>query len=213
MKMKPAKTASELIDIVKQAIAKAESKDTTLPARLFEIRGMSSRKGRILLNELCKSASTYLEVGLNQGSTFCSAVHGQGKKLTAIGIDNWSQFGGPKGIFAENLHSTLTRANTVIIEADCFAPRTVEQVKALSPIDLFFYDGAHDWDSQVKATKLFLDIMPEAGILVVDDWTKWGRTPTLRTINQTKGVKIADYKVLTDGWWEGVGVLVLTRQD
>lgn len=51
---------------------------------------------------LIHTGARYLEVGLWMGSTFCAALANNSVDL-AIGVDDWSQFTGPRDTFHTNL--------------------------------------------------------------------------------------------------------------
>src|SRR5271156_5203500 len=92
-----------LIEAVSYSFNLARAGKTAIDPNLLEIEGMSGRKYRIFINNLVKNVRNprYLEIGTWAGSTLCSAINGN--DVTAVAIDNWSEFGGPKDRFQANL--------------------------------------------------------------------------------------------------------------
>ena len=66
--------------------------------------GMSGGKYPHFINNLIRGLPnpSYLEVGCWTGSTLCSAI--SRNRVRATGIDNWSEFGGPKDQFLANVN-------------------------------------------------------------------------------------------------------------
>src|SRR5215475_7884523 len=93
--------------ILPKAVANAFDKAVTNfehPGPAFlDLEGMSGRRYRLFINTLMRLIPNprYLEVGVWAGSTLCSAI--AGNKVQALAIDNWSQFGGTRERFLENL--------------------------------------------------------------------------------------------------------------
>jgi len=89
---------------VHAAFGVAMSRTETLPRDLATMEGMSGRRYREFVNQLVGSVADprYLEVGSWMGSTLCAAIHGHAQ-VTALAIDNWTQFGGPRDTFLRNL--------------------------------------------------------------------------------------------------------------
>jgi hypothetical protein len=88
---------------VKAALNRAIVGEGKLSPELLSIDGMSGKKYRMLINNLIESIgdARYLEIGVWQGSTFCSAINKN--KVRALAIDNWTQFGGPCDRFYNHL--------------------------------------------------------------------------------------------------------------
>ncbi len=79
-----------LIDRVESALKAANDNQTKLTEQQFSgLAGLSGRKIRILLNELLKEDTRYLEVGTFTGSTFVSAMYGN-KPASSTVIDSFS---------------------------------------------------------------------------------------------------------------------------
>jgi hypothetical protein len=154
---------SHLQTAFNQAMAGAGRID---PAAL-EIDGMSGKKYRLLINNLIASLpnARYLEIGTWAGSTLCSAINGNPVRATAI--DNWSEFGGPKAQFLQNLQRFKTAAADVsFLERDF---RAVDYSQ-LGPFNVYMFDGPHTAADQFDGIRLVLPALDDNFILIVDDW-------------------------------------------
>jgi hypothetical protein len=62
-----------------------------------------------------------LEIGCWRGSTLIAALYGNESSIRhAVGIDNWSQFKGPKREFLANVQQFLPASPLHFFEQDCF---------------------------------------------------------------------------------------------
>jgi precorrin-6B methylase 2 len=186
---------TEYISRVENAIYCAESNTTKLTEQQFAIGGMSSRKVRILLNEMIKQDTRYLEIGVWCGSTFISALYGNSYK-SATAIDDFSEFTDesylPECKNAEDimrlaemtvLEEIVASGNTLflkncakngieefnLIESDCFN-MTQSNLDSIKDIDVYLYDGGHSEEEQRKALTYYIDKLSDVFILIVDDW-------------------------------------------
>jgi hypothetical protein len=82
--------------LLRYSLMRALAMDTSLPEWIAKMSGMSGKKYRYFINTLVAALGNarYLEIGTWTGSTACSAM--SGNRLTALCVDNWSLFGGPK---------------------------------------------------------------------------------------------------------------------
>ena len=167
------KSASPLAEKVDTALHAAMAKDDLNPdVGIYSIDGMSGKKYRYFINTLMASLgpTRYLEVGSWMGSTLCSAIHGN--KVTAVAIDNWSEFGGPKDAFLHNLKTYITPdAHVTLVEADF---RAVLYEKLPGPFPVYLFDGPHDAVDQYEGLKLALPCLADQFVFIVDDWN-WSR--------------------------------------
>jgi len=99
---------SPIITKVRDAFSRSLCGEGRLPEEILSMDGMSGRKYRLFINNLVRETEDahYLEVGVWAGSTLCSAINGN--IVRAIAIHNWSEFGGPKNMFIENLEKFRT---------------------------------------------------------------------------------------------------------
>ncbi|MFH1251718.1 MAG: class I SAM-dependent methyltransferase [bacterium] len=92
------------------------------------------------------------------------------------------------------------------------------------PIGLYFYDGAHDFDSQYQAIKLAEHLLADNALVLVDDWRfaddshSYAKAGTLKAVEEST----ESYELLYElparrngdhaMWWNGVGVLAFSRR-
>ncbi len=214
-----ARTRNEerLIQHVQQSIANAEQGISSLSKEALSLDGMSSTKVRHLLNNLCSLPETnYLEIGTWKGSTWIAALYNNSSNISsAIAIDNWSQFKGPKDQFVTNCNTFLKDTKYQLIEQDCFQ---IDLTLFSNPINLYFYDGDHTTLAQEKAFTYFNGIFDNIFIAVIDDWNFVGVPEgTYAAFAQL------DYTILfettlparwvndCDNWWNGIHIAVIRK--
>ena len=206
---------NEYIQKVKNAIDKATRDETKLIEQVFQISGMSSREGRILLNELVSTGDKYLEIGVHKGSTFVSALYGN--DVAAVAIDNFSQFGSReenKTWFDRSCEQCNVK-NYTFIDNDCFN-LSDEQKELVRGANVYFYDGDHRHEDQEQALTYYVDLLTKPFILIVDDWNHGpARTGTRSGIELSKLTVheewILDGNTTQKGWHNGLYVAILSK--
>lgn len=204
-----------LIDHVQNSIENAELGISNLNEDILAIHGMSSNKVRHFLNNLCSLADAhYLEIGVWQGSTFVSALYGNNLS-SAIAIDNWSEFSGPKNIFLNNLAHFLSSSSYRFYEADSF---NFDLANISNKINIYFYDGGHSKEQQKKAFTYYNSIFEDTFIAIVDDYNcdkvQLGTQEAFQELGYTilfEKVLPAAYNGDTENWWNGLYVAVIAK--
>lgn len=149
------------------AIDEALAGRSKLTPQQFALDGMSSRLGRATLNNLCSVPGVrYLEVGLFRGATFCSAIYSNA--VVACGVDNWSQFGGPKTDCLANIDAHIGANKVSIVDVDCFSGPLLPWS---GNYNVYFYDGDHTLASQTYAFSKMHQYLADQAIVIVDDWS------------------------------------------
>ncbi|PCI75333.1 hypothetical protein COB21_05795 [Candidatus Aerophobetes bacterium] len=218
--------ADHLIAHVKCAIEVAEKNSSKLNGNpgTLAIPGMTGLKYRHFLNNLTSlSGVNYLEVGCWKGSTTIAALYGNSSTINqAIAIDNFSEFQNEDirtALFA-NIDHFAKECNLNFYDEDAFS---IDKTKVFKePIDIYFYDGNHSFESQRKAFTYFNDIFSDVFIAVVDDYT-WDdvRGGTMKAFHEL-GYEILYMRELgnyqenglhSNGqtWWNGVLVAVVKK--
>lgn len=207
-----------LIAHVELCVLKAEKGLSNLNTDVLKIEGMSSSKVRHFLNNVCSMpGSSYLEIGCWKGSTFVAALYQNSKALVqAIGIDNWSEFGGPKAEFFRNCSSFLSPNSYEVYEKNCFDFSMQSIFK--EPVNIYFYDGNHSALSQELAFSYYNSILDDVFIAIVDDWN-WFEVQ----LGTKKAFKELEYTVLyekvmparwngdSENWWNGLYIAVIRK--
>jgi hypothetical protein len=191
------------------------------PEYLPPVPGFSSSKVRRLLNWLCKMDGThYLEIGTHRGSTFIPALyHNPYTKGTCI--DNFSLVQDPivADVLVDNIQKWLNSGleeHIRIINQDCFA---VNVSTITPPVNVYFYDGDHSLDAQIKAFTYFNSCFADTFVAVVDD-ANYSAEVMVGTAQawQQLGYKIlkrwdlaGDYNGSEAGFWNGIILAVLSK--
>jgi hypothetical protein len=161
--------------------------------KLCEIPRMATFAVGALINRgvaQLQPGSAFVNVGVWNGFSFLSGlVRNPGK--TCIGIDNFSQFGGPRDDFMprfEPFESAEHRFYDMDYQ-EYFAEVHRE------PIGLYLYDGAHSYDNQLKGLEIAEPFFADDCIVVIDD-TNWiePRRATADFVDRSKH----SYEVLLD---------------
>ncbi len=171
-------TKEELIKHVDRAFYKSDNNESKLTDRILTMEGMSGLKTRHLYNNICDlDGSNYLEVGTWKGSSFISAIHKN--KINSLAVDNWSEFYnyslhgdannvGSKFIFLKNMEEICDNDNYKILEKSCF--EVEKKDLPFDSVDIYLYDGAHDYESHKKAITHFSNFLSKYSIIIIDDW-------------------------------------------
>jgi len=132
----------------------------------------------------------FVNVGVWFGYTFLAGLTGNsGKKC--IGVDNFSEFGGPRKAF-------LSRYSRLKGPEHLFYDMDYEKYFAdthRGPIGFYIYDGSHDYDNQLKGLQIAEPHFSENCIVLVDD-TNW-EEPRQATLDFVARSTLK-YKVLSD---------------
>jgi hypothetical protein len=174
---------SQLVALTDAAITRAILKtDLTHHDGIYAVDGMSSMKYRYFINTLVGSVpnARYLEIGSWAGSTLCAAIHGN--QVTAVAVDDWSQFGGPKDHFISNVMRFRTPgAEVTFIEADF---RKVDYT-LMNAYNVYLFDGPHKEQDQYDGLAMVLPCLDPEFVFIVDDWN-WSpvRKGTLQAIER-----------------------------
>lgn len=197
-----------MIDI-KLAIDKSNEQHSKIDKNTMrQLMGLSSPKVRHLLNNLAAQSQTYLEIGTYLGGTLRAALTGN-EHLYAVAIDNFSMMPNKRQMFFDN----TAMLNFQFIEQDAFA---VDLSEIKEPIELYFYDGSHSFESQYKAIEYYLPMMADEFVYVCDDWNM-KRIPNA-TFSAAKNLNLEvvenyDLKCEPKGeWWNGLGVIKFRKK-
>lgn len=176
---------SDLSTTLFQAFSVAVDATRTMPESAYDIEGMSGSSFRTFLNLVLGlvQPAKYLEIGSWKGSTAVAALWQN--DCTAVCIDNWSEFGGPKSEFLQSLESFSVAGRVRTIEADF---KTVDYSE-IGEIDAYFYDGPHEQDDHYDGILLPQPALRDDYLLFVDDWNwRQVRLGTLRAIADSNSI-------------------------
>lgn len=207
---KVATVAQQLVDSVNNPI------DINIP-------GLTADRVQSLINGLAKSSSKYLEIGSYQGATAAAAL--MGNRLHAYFVDIWQE--APQAVredistpqtntlkeFKDNIAQYKGENKVFISNSDMFKVN----LNGMSDIDLFFYDGPHDFESTKNAVKYYSPVFAKHAVLIFDDanWTDVVQGAHKGMIES--GLKILYSKKILNSlesateWWNGLYVVVVEK--
>jgi hypothetical protein len=157
------------------------------------------------------AGSAFVNVGVWRGFSLLSGMAGNPDR-ECIGIDNFSDFGGPRELFQqrfERFGSARHRFFEMDYE-DYFAN------EHRTPIGVYLYDGDHAYDHQLRGLQVAEPFFADDCVVIVDD-TNWAE-PREATLDFVAGSD-RDYELLLAGrttenrhptLWNGVMVLQAT---
>ena len=189
----------------------------------INIPGLTSTRVQSLINGLAKSSSKYLEIGSYQGATAAAAL--SGNNLQAYFVDTWQE--APQAVregwetpdtnsleeFKKNINPYKGNNKIFISNSDMFKVN----LKPISDIDLFFYDGPHDFESTKNAVKYYSATFARQSILIFDDanWTDVVKGAHKGILEL--GLKILYSKKVLNSlesesdWWNGLYIVVVEK--
>jgi len=153
-------------------------------------------------------SNCFVNVGLWNGYTFFAGLIGNELKK-CIGVDNFSEFGGPKEAF-------LSRFNKIKSEKHYFYEmdyRDYFKNNHQDKIGVYIYDGEHSYKNQLEGLRMAEPFFSDDCLIIIDDTNKKDpRNGTMDFINQSKYKYsiIFDQKTAHNGhptFWNGLMVL------
>lgn len=196
------------------AVDRANKVQSALPMEVYMLEGMSTPKGRCLLNNLCADPSTrYMEIGCWKGSTLISALYGNNPEYH-VAIENFKECGTPEGKhevydhFKQNCMRVLGKYPNHLNQDSFEVDVKKEDIK---DINVYFYDGCHTRDATRRAITHYYDALADEFILLIDDWNRAAvSTGAIEGINDM-GIKMDFIRILPangdgdfENWWSGM---------
>jgi hypothetical protein len=151
---------------------------------------------------------SFVNVGVWNGFTLlCGMADNPDRRC--VGIDNFSQFGGPREEFLERFHSRASEQHR-FYDMDY---RDYFRQEHSGKIGVYIYDGEHSYRNQLEGLRIAEPHLSEDAIIIVDD-TNWEmpRRATLDFMDEST----LHYRVLFDEetcfpghptYWNGLMVL------
>lgn len=181
---------------------------------LEQVGGLARENNLALINlaaSLLDPGESYVEVGTYKGLSLLAAMDGN-HDAELVAIDSFEMGDGSLDRLTHNLEAHGDRAQlerVEILQGDAFEllPTLDRRVGA------YYYDAAHDYDSQVRGLQLVERHLAPGALMIVDD-TDWERVE--RAVADYLAAQPRARHLLTiDGkdrgqpwWWEGMQVLV-----
>jgi len=218
----PPGSERQWIEHIQSAFEAAEQCRSRLTDDVLALEGMCGCYTRHFYNNLCNfEGCRYLEIGSYHGASTCAALYAN--DVSAVCIDNWSQFHGRRNRFEDAVRRFRGRSTVEVIEADCFEVDTTR----LGPFDVFLYDGHHGRQSQYLALQRFVPTLAEYAVVVIDDWNRepvrQGTREAIRDLSLDvvfeKEILLPPGKTADEDraagahtWWNGVYAMLLRRK-
>ena len=194
-----------------------------IPSIKNNIQGLTSPRVQTLLNLLAKGVGSYLEIGSFLGATACAVL--DGNSLNAIFVDNWQENIQPKRSditlppnqkeeFEKNIEPYTKNSKVSVLDCDLFEVRTAP---IQNSIQLFFYDGPHDYETTYNAIMYYYSTFTSEAILVIDDANWDGVVDATVNALSDAGAKIVYQKLMLNSeensreWWNGLYILVIRK--
>ncbi|MEM7223547.1 MAG: class I SAM-dependent methyltransferase [Pseudomonadota bacterium] len=206
-----AQTSLNMIDAYLAILPEAQNDYLTLLEPILAMPRMSTfANGAIIARSVREMAldTAYVNVGVWHGYSLLAGMLA-GREQKVVGIDNFSQFGGPRD-------SAMGRFDQ--IKSDAHSLHEMDYRDYFSnlhegEIGFYFYDGEHSYENQLKGLQVAEPFFARDCIVLVDD-TNWDdpRRATLDFMAESQN----EYEVLLDrrtAWnghptfWNGIMVL------
>jgi predicted O-methyltransferase YrrM len=174
---------------------------------LEAVPGLARENNLALLNlaaGLLGPGESYVEIGSYRGTSLVAAMLGNDGEFVAIddfSFDEATQ----AGLEASLEHFGLEGAT--ILAGDAFELLEKGALEGRS-VGVYYYDAAHDYESQLRGLQLVEPHLVREAVLVVDDsdWDEVRRATADYLAGQPKAQLIFDIPG-SGGWWEGMQVL------
>lgn len=159
------------IELIKDAIERADKMQSAHAAETYDVPALTSLKIRHLLNNIGALGKNYLEIGVHRGGTFTAAIAGNENLEFITAVDSFeSDMSGETARidFMNNVQKHKPHFSDMqLIVSDAFA---VDLEKLVELIDVYLYDGGHSEDQQRMAVTYYAPNMADEFILMVDDY-------------------------------------------
>ena len=180
---------------------------------LAKVEGLAQPNNLALLNlaaSLLEPGESYVEVGTFRGTSLIATLLGN-ETQDVVAIDDFSLYEGSREALDENLRRAGLAGVPSILEGDVFeiVPGGVLGERR---VGVWYYDAAHDYESQVQGLRIAEPYLVPGALLIIDDtdWQKVARAlddylaaqPRARRILKVDG---EDYGA--PQWWSGMQVL------
>ncbi len=178
--------------------------------QVCEVPRKSSLAVGLLVNELVRrmpAGQAYVNVGTWQGFSLIAGALGNEDKR-CIGIDNFSQFEGPR--MEANFHMARLAPHAEFHDMDY---RTYMSMIHEGPIGVYYYDANHEYQHQLRGLEIAEPFMAKGCYILVDDTNYVDprkATEDFLLHGQGRYELVADLPCADPGhptWWNGLMIL------
>jgi predicted O-methyltransferase YrrM len=182
-------------------------------APVLELENLASENVLALLNLAASSLGpdeAYVEVGVYHGASLIAAMLGN-EEHRFVAVDSFVLGEGrPETVEANLERFGLPRPELLVGDAFELVPGGALDG---TPVGVWYYDAAHDYDSQVEGLRMAEPLLVPGALLVVDDtdWENVERALDDYVAGQPRARRVLTIEGKERGfpqWWEGMQVLV-----
>jgi predicted O-methyltransferase YrrM len=187
---------------------------------MAEVPNLAEENNLALVNlaaSLLDPAELYLELGTYMGASLIAAMRGnEGRRFVAV--DNFGF--GPLEVSGRRLPAASRDALEANLARFGASSAEIVEGEALDvlergvpgPVGVFYYDAAHDYESQLRSLQLVEPSLADEALLLVDDsdWEQVDRAIRDYLAGQPRArllLKIEGAAAGRPQWWDGVSVL------
>jgi predicted O-methyltransferase YrrM len=162
-----------------------------------------------LAASLLDPGEAYVEVGVYHGASLIASMLGNEDKRF-VGIDTF----GFRDASVETVQANLERfglpqPEIIIGDAFEFVPGGAIEERS---VGVWYYDAAHDYDSQVRGLRIAEPLLVDGALMIVDDtdWSQVEQSMEDYLAEQPRARRILEIGGKDRGlphWWEGMQVL------
>jgi hypothetical protein len=181
------------------------------------IPGLTSKKVQNFINDMCKYAETYLEVGCYLGATACAALHKN--NIEVYLVDNWKEDIQPfrndlpnlppndKELFRQFIKNSKGDNKVNIFDCDMFDV----DLSHIKPIDVFFYDA--DKTKVKEAIEYYWPVLSDTAIIIIDD----ANDKSIVEAAQSALTGISYERIIMNDiedekeWWNGIYIAIVNK--
>ena len=191
----------------------AEPRDPRFARILAEIEGLATPNTLALVHHavsLLEPGETYVEVGTFRGASLIAALLGNEDK-EAVALDRFTMRDATLESLEDNLARFGLHGVPTVLVGDAFELVRGGALAGRS-VGVWYYDAAHDYESQLEGLRMVEPYLVPGALLIVDD-TDWDRVS--RAIDDYVAAEPRARRILSlagtehgsPQWWEGMQVL------
>lgn len=161
-----------------------------------------------------EEGETYLEVGTYQGGSLISATLGNSAR--AIGVDNFAEFNTTNNFQQTQNNLEAFGVSDRVVLRNMSYQEFFASCPAEFKAQVYYYDGAHDYETQLAGMEAAWEFLHSGSIILVDDYSY---PEVIRAINQFIANHIdrirfqfvmgsmGDFEDMGETWWNGCVVM------
>ena len=185
----------------------------------INIPGLTAPRVQNLIYGICSHAKSYLEIGSAMGATAAAAG---ANDIEVHCVDNWSEDIQaqdetlamlPNNTKKEFVKNTNHISNLHIHDKDF----RVVDTSLIKGVEVFFYDGPHDFDSTKEAITKYYKCLSDVAVLIIDDANWEGVVSGAEAALKDLGAKKLYNKLMLNDvedksmWWNGLCIMVIEK--